>query len=316
MSYQSFDDKEGASDSNGKLAALKLPGLKGKSFLDLGCNAGFFCGEALRQGARRVVGIDSSLSFISAAKKKFPKAEFLNQSWDKLPDEKFDVIIMLSALHYEMNPKKLLREIYNRLSPDGVFIYEGGIGNSEHQVWIEVPRSVGVVKYPSWPLFRDCLFEDFAVRRIGRSVNQAGDPLPRYVVHCSRKKPNIILITGDSGQGKTNIGFMLKSYGVVTLHTDKLLFEQARSEIKLKNETLNKYFLKFQANNIGSWVNNIKSDELSSGVIDFVLNSIPIENNLIVLEGYLFTNEIILSKFLEKCNTFGIRIWLCNNVCD
>ncbi len=59
--YQSFDDARGASRSAEKLAALRLPllpnhfdretPLKGLSLLDLGCNEGFFCGEALRQGA-------------------------------------------------------------------------------------------------------------------------------------------------------------------------------------------------------------------------------------------------------------------------
>ena len=48
--------------------------LKGLSVLDLGCNEGFFCGEALRQGARRVVGIDRSGQSIERAKKRFPDA--------------------------------------------------------------------------------------------------------------------------------------------------------------------------------------------------------------------------------------------------
>ena len=66
--YQTFGDAKGGSRSAEKLKALRLSllrnrhdetrPLKGLSVLDIGCNEGFFCGEALRQGARRVVGID------------------------------------------------------------------------------------------------------------------------------------------------------------------------------------------------------------------------------------------------------------------
>ena len=72
--YQTFDDAKGGSKSTEKLQALRLPllrnrhsearPLKNLSVLDIGCNEGFFCGEALRQGARRVVGIDMSRGFL------------------------------------------------------------------------------------------------------------------------------------------------------------------------------------------------------------------------------------------------------------
>ena len=48
----------------------------GASVLDLGCNEGFFCGEALRQGAARVVGIDANQGFLARAAAGFPAAEF------------------------------------------------------------------------------------------------------------------------------------------------------------------------------------------------------------------------------------------------
>lgn len=41
-----------------KLAAIPLPDLAGKSVLDVGCDAGFFCWLALSRGAARVLGVD------------------------------------------------------------------------------------------------------------------------------------------------------------------------------------------------------------------------------------------------------------------
>lgn len=45
-SYQSFPDQAGGSHSFDKLTQLRLPPLAGRSFLDVGCNEGFFCGFA------------------------------------------------------------------------------------------------------------------------------------------------------------------------------------------------------------------------------------------------------------------------------
>ena len=74
MSYQSFPWEQGDSVSPAKLIALDLPKLEGKSFLDVGCNAGFFCGFADWQGAKRVVGIDSSEGFLATARELFRAA--------------------------------------------------------------------------------------------------------------------------------------------------------------------------------------------------------------------------------------------------
>ena len=87
VQYQSFDDAKGGSKSGEKLKALRLPQLRrtghseatplrGLSVLDIGCNEGFFCGDALQQGARRVVGIDMNKGFLERARKRFPDGEF------------------------------------------------------------------------------------------------------------------------------------------------------------------------------------------------------------------------------------------------
>src|SRR3954465_377649 len=41
--------------------------LTGKTVLDVGCNAGFYCLEMKRRGAARVVGIDSDEGYLSQA---------------------------------------------------------------------------------------------------------------------------------------------------------------------------------------------------------------------------------------------------------
>src|SRR5438093_5815394 len=98
--YQTFDDAPGMVDSRAKLRAFQLPPLSGKTFFDVGCNEGFYCGIALRAGAARVVGLDGSEEFIASARRRFPDVEFLLQRWDTLPNERFDVVLFASAMHY------------------------------------------------------------------------------------------------------------------------------------------------------------------------------------------------------------------------
>src|SRR5690606_15776423 len=136
-------------------------------------------GEALRRGASRVVGIDASEENIVRAKARFPDVDFRCQTWDRLPDECFDVIVMLSALHYEPRPRDLMARIAQRLKSDGLLILEAGVSLELRKLWFEVPRGVGPVLYPTSQLLMDNILADFAPRQIGQSVSQAGDPLPR-----------------------------------------------------------------------------------------------------------------------------------------
>jgi SAM-dependent methyltransferase len=70
--YQSHDGEKSTSDSNRKLERIKLPtSLKGKSVLDIGCNEGFFCAEAVRRGATRVLGLDNSQAAIDFASQHY-----------------------------------------------------------------------------------------------------------------------------------------------------------------------------------------------------------------------------------------------------
>ncbi len=137
LPYQShYPGQKSMVDSFEKLERLKIPkNLKGKSFLDIGCNEGFFCNVAIERGASRVVGIDNDKNFINNAKEIYGNKGiiFLHEDWYNLPNEKFDIILWASAMHYELDPLKVLMKIANILNDDGLFILECGIapGNSK-----------------------------------------------------------------------------------------------------------------------------------------------------------------------------------------
>src|SRR5438045_5518659 len=93
--------------------------LRGKSVLDVGCNAGFYSLEMKRRGADRVVGIDSDEEYLAqarfAAMVTGAAIEFRRLSVYDIADlgEKFDVVLFLGVIYHLRHPLlaiDLLRE--------------------------------------------------------------------------------------------------------------------------------------------------------------------------------------------------------------
>jgi len=202
--YQTFPDAAGDSRTLEKLKALKLPDLAGRTFLDVGCNEGFFCGFAMFQGARRAVGLDRSSLFIDRARRRFPRCEFIQQDWESLPEGPFDVILLASALHYAEDQAALLDRLLGLLAPGGILVLELGVISSQQSEWIQVKRGIDEREFPTMPKVRE-LLASRAWKWMGPSVLQDGDPVPRHVLHVSRRKPIAYLLMQPPGFGKSTI---------------------------------------------------------------------------------------------------------------
>lgn len=247
--YQSFPGADGDSRTLEKLKALNLPELLRRRFLDVGCNEGFFCGFAKFQGAERVVGIDHSRLFIERARQRFPDCEFHLQGWDALPDGPFDVILLASSLHYADDQAELIGRLVDRLSPDGVLVLELGIVSLAKSEWVKVKRGIDERYFPTMAKLRETL-ADYAWKWMGPSVSQDGDPVPRHVVHISRRRPVAYLLLQPPGYGKTSIANSLFARaGVPIVSGDELILQVAngRKEAPLAlRELLESDFSPFQ----------------------------------------------------------------------
>ena len=325
-SYQSFGDTKGASNSAAKLKALqlnRLPNrssdpqnpLNGLAVLDLGCNEGFFVGEALRQGARRAVGIDAEKSFIERAQQRFPEGEFINASWWHLPDEKFDVILFLSAIHYEPQQRQLLDQLAAHLTPTGVLVLECGVGPgnfSGDRMWHAVERWDGVRRYPSFELLTSDLLDAYAPRWVGPSVRQEGDPIPRQVFHCSLRLPNVILLAGPSGSGKTVLARQFADRGVRTFQLDWLL-NRVISEQRYAWSPLNKNLARFRAPGgirLDHVAKAIVDDGLADAFVDLFLIEVPLESRLLLVEGEILSYPAIRTRLVAKLTANRIKSWV------
>jgi len=229
--YQSFPGAPGDSLTLDKLNTLSLPELKGRSFLDVGCNEGFFCGFARFLGAARSVGIDHSAGFIDRASQRFPDCEFHARSWDQLPDGPFDVILLASALHYAEDQAALVHRLVELLSFDGVLVLELGIVTSKKSEWVKVKRGSDERFFPTMPLLREVL-ADYAWKWMGPSVRQSGDPVPRHVLHISRRRRAAYLLMQPPAFGKSSISRSLfPKAGVSVVSGDQVIGQIAAGKL-------------------------------------------------------------------------------------
>jgi SAM-dependent methyltransferase len=195
LEYQAAPSPLGGSYTDNKLARLALPSLSGCSFLDLGCNTGYYCDYALRHGARRVVGVDIDPNVIAKARTILPAVEFFDGGWDReFPAGPFDVAILLSAIHYASNPIAVIQNVYRQLSPDGLLVLEGGLidplGVGRSDCLVPGWRQVGDrCRHLSYGYLRNHLLTDFDWQIIGESEPRGGDHVTRYVVHARKTTP-------------------------------------------------------------------------------------------------------------------------------
>jgi trans-aconitate methyltransferase len=128
-----YDDKhafvwEKAKDIVGLLAPKP-----GERILDLGCGTGHLAAEITAVGAN-VIGIDRSSDMIAEAKTKYPELEFEVLDGRELSfDRQFDAVFSNAALHWILEPEKVIRGVAQALKPGGRFVVEfGGKGNVQH----------------------------------------------------------------------------------------------------------------------------------------------------------------------------------------
>lgn len=321
-SYQSFEAK-GSSDSHEKLRRLrlydmtagrdKITPLKGKKVLDIGCNEGFFCVEAIKQGASRVLGIDYSQHYIELAKVRCPEAEFRKASWWEIPDEKFDVIFFLSAIHYEVDQKRLLAKLREHLTPDGVLVLECGVAPGDGQgSWKTIVRWDAERKYPYRDYLVNELLAGYATRLIGASVAQSGDPIPRFVFHCRPKRPTAIIVGATSYSGKTTLVREMKGAGFPIYETDmtltRLIFDPLLRD-KPISQKLYKEFAALEPVDLGRVALFVRESDFIDEFTDHVIGELPLEAETFFIEGDILRHVNIMSNLSEKLKGRNIRVW-------
>jgi tRNA (mo5U34)-methyltransferase len=98
--------------------------LRGKTVLDIGCNAGFYSIEMKRRGAARVVGIDSDEGYLAqarfAAEVSGESIELVRMSTYDVAElrERFDIVLFMGVLYHLRHPLLALDLIHEHVARD------------------------------------------------------------------------------------------------------------------------------------------------------------------------------------------------------
>lgn len=309
MEHNDSKDDEGSSNSSAHLEALKLPDLKDKSFLDLGCNDGFFCSHAFEQGAKRVVGIDASKERVDHLKRKMPEGQFITFHLDRFQTkEKFDVILVRSAFQQSKDLGALLKKISGLLLPNGILVFEGPIfPENSRPLWVPATQTENVFWYPTKKLWESVLLSDFSFRHIGPSVAQNGAALPSEVYHCQREMRSWTLISGASKEGKSSYASSLESDNIIRI--DWLLRTSVANTMFKGDPIIDQFSRRLKkTKDIGKTVRWIDTDEKAAPIAEHILRHMPTECDL-VMEGYLLSNEFFMARFKNGAKELGVRLW-------
>ena len=96
--------------SDPKWEVFKFPDLKGKTFLDISCNTGWFSKKASDAGAK-VTGLDISWQVLVEAQKKVPDGTFVLSKVEDFDFTDYDYVLCSSAFHYYTHREEIIKRI-------------------------------------------------------------------------------------------------------------------------------------------------------------------------------------------------------------
>jgi SAM-dependent methyltransferase len=290
VTYQTHHDKQkGMSDSVAKLMRLKIPeDLTGRSFLDIGCNEGYFCNVAARRGASRVVGIDFHPPSLDFARTHYshPVIEYRLQRWEYLPDEHFDVVLWSSSMHYERDPVHVFRNIARILHPKGLFILECGVASGGGTEMVLVQRHSDSRWYPTANLLTSRLLTQYAFREVSSGKVEPGDPVPRHVYHCLLSLPTVLLFRGQTGHGKSSAARLFGVQATKNISLDHFVyrisagkFHHGGLQLLIKE--------KFNADDLTALYESIDKVGLTDEYVRLLAGAIAPSDISVVIDGYM-----------------------------
>lgn len=125
-----YDNKHSFVTEYGNDVLKLLVPKPGERILDLGCGTGSLTNKIAESGAV-VIGIDGSQSMIDEALHNYPNIQFICADGHNFDiGHSFDAVFSNAALHWMMQPEKVINSVNKALKPGGRFVFEmGGMGN-------------------------------------------------------------------------------------------------------------------------------------------------------------------------------------------
>jgi SAM-dependent methyltransferase len=211
--------------------------LRGKSVLDIGSYLGFFCFEALRRGADRVVGLEADAESVRKARRLAEcldlKPEFRHGDIEHASiDGQFDYVLCLNVLHHFRDPilvlEKLARATREKLILETVAFERGERVKTGLSWWQSLFLSRQPVLYaattgpggryrtPRFVVSRPALDRILTYHRntFSRVQHERSDFRDRYVTIADKRRiRKLVVLAGPPGSDKAALAERLRSGG-------------------------------------------------------------------------------------------------------
>ena len=219
----------GGYDRSETARAIFPDDMTGKSVLDLGCKFGYFCFEALKRGADRVVGVDVDPESVRKArlladclgwKTRFEQFDIEEKSLD----ESFDYVLCLNLLHHMKNPLSLLENLID-VTRERLILEVASLGSHDRRkMKISPVANYFLKRSPVIFVSRNGTWGKRAVQkffitqkavdnllRFHRGMFAKLDTLPtphkdRYITVAHKRRINrLVVVTGPTSAGKKTL---------------------------------------------------------------------------------------------------------------
>jgi cyclopropane fatty-acyl-phospholipid synthase-like methyltransferase len=170
--------------------SIKNCNLVGKTFIDFGCNSGWFCFRAKERGALKTIGIDRGENWIKLANDiNNTIYNYGNMEWhycdvfDFNVETTYDIIFCASTFHYFGEKQKQFIEIVHKMSNENseVFLEVEVSPKKDIDVdWASRNSDSSPMAYPSMNGFLNMLVDLFNIESTIESAFQPGSLYTRY----------------------------------------------------------------------------------------------------------------------------------------
>jgi hypothetical protein len=166
-------------------------------------------------------------------------------------------------------------------------------------------------RYPTHQYLTDYLMPNYIVTGVGQSVQQKGDPISRWVLHCTRRKPVVLLVAGGSGDGKTVIGKCLGRQGTPVYRTDALFRRLMESPLYARTRLAN--VLRERHGGKGAVVKAValleEVPELVDEFANIVCDEAALDAPVSVIEGEVLRRPMIEAALSRALEGRGAVVW-------
>ncbi len=287
---------------------LQLEGLPRLSLLHVGCGEGRLCHAAREAGSKSVVGIQlKPPAGRDEARPRDPVSAVI-KSVAGLQGRLFDVIVLSWTGQSARLSQPALLACLGRLTDRGV-LYVDMFGAVEADwAWSRREIEGAIWEAPTRLLLERELFRDTAFR-ITREV--AG-PVPswrRYLVKAQHWRQDVILTSGKPQSGKTSLIRALSGHGVATYSLDLFLQRVATGAIADESPFAPFVRDRFVSARINELVDAMTDLSVAEGCSDLLATVLPVEPRLLVIEGFLLSNGLVLDCVRTALRRQGRRCW-------